>query len=67
MARETTYVVQAFNAGKGGHLKPDSSRQGRAGTQQVRRGSGVGRGSGSRHQRGGLRFSKGLKPEIARS
>ena len=24
MARETTYVVQAFNAGKGGHLKPDS-------------------------------------------
>lgn len=24
MARETTYIVQAFNAGKGGHLKPDS-------------------------------------------
>ena len=24
MVRETTYVVQAFNAGKGGHLKPDS-------------------------------------------
>src|SRR5258708_23407707 len=24
MARETTYVVQAFNAGKGGYLKPDS-------------------------------------------
>ena len=24
MARETTYVVQAFNAGKGGKLKPDS-------------------------------------------
>jgi hypothetical protein len=24
MARETTYVVQAFNAGKGGHLKADS-------------------------------------------
>lgn len=24
MARETTYVVQAFNAAKGGHLKPDS-------------------------------------------
>ena len=24
MTRETTYVVQAFNAGKGGHLKPDS-------------------------------------------
>jgi len=24
MARETTYVVQAFNAGKGGNLKPDS-------------------------------------------
>ena len=23
MASETTYVVQAFNAGKGGHLKPD--------------------------------------------
>lgn len=24
MARETIYIVQAFNAGKGGHLKPDS-------------------------------------------
>jgi hypothetical protein len=24
MARETAYFVQAFNAGKGGHLKPDS-------------------------------------------
>ena len=24
MARETTYFVQSFNAGKGGHLKPDS-------------------------------------------
>jgi hypothetical protein len=24
MARETTYVVQAFNAGKRGNLKPDS-------------------------------------------
>lgn len=24
MARETTYVVQAFNAGNGGHLRPDS-------------------------------------------
>jgi hypothetical protein len=24
MAREATYVVQAFNAGKGGHLKPVS-------------------------------------------
>jgi hypothetical protein len=24
MASETTYVVQAFNAGKGGRLKPDS-------------------------------------------
>jgi hypothetical protein len=24
MARETTYVVQAFNAGKGGNLKPDA-------------------------------------------
>jgi hypothetical protein len=23
MAREKTYVVQAFNAGKGGNLKPD--------------------------------------------
>ena len=25
MVRETTYVVQAFNAGKGGNLKADSS------------------------------------------
>ena len=24
MTRETTYFVQAFNAGKGGHLKPES-------------------------------------------
>jgi hypothetical protein len=24
MARETTYIVQGFNAGKGGHLKADS-------------------------------------------
>jgi hypothetical protein len=24
MARQTEYFVQAFNAGKGGHLKPDS-------------------------------------------
>ena len=24
MARETAYFVQAFSAGKGGHLKPDS-------------------------------------------
>jgi hypothetical protein len=24
MARETIYLVQAFNAGKGGRLKPDS-------------------------------------------
>jgi hypothetical protein len=24
MARETTYFVQTFNAGKGGNLKPDS-------------------------------------------
>nr|WP_249809502.1 MULTISPECIES: hypothetical protein [unclassified Bradyrhizobium] len=24
VARETIYIVQAFNAGKGGHLKPDS-------------------------------------------
>jgi hypothetical protein len=24
MAREIAYFVQAFNAGKGGHLKPDS-------------------------------------------
>ena len=24
MARETTYLVQAFNAGKGGHLKADT-------------------------------------------
>ena len=24
MARETSYFVQAFSAGKGGHLKPDS-------------------------------------------
>lgn len=24
MARETTYLVQAFNAGKGGHLKSDT-------------------------------------------
>ncbi|HLG79755.1 MAG TPA: hypothetical protein VKY22_01980 [Bradyrhizobium sp.] len=24
MARETTYVVQVFNTGKGGHLKPDA-------------------------------------------
>ena len=24
MVRETTYVVQAFNAGKGGNLKADS-------------------------------------------
>jgi hypothetical protein len=24
MARETTYFVQAFSAGKGGNLKPDS-------------------------------------------
>ena len=25
MARETTYFVQAFNAGKGGNLKPDAA------------------------------------------
>ncbi len=24
MARETSYFVQAFNAGKGGNLKPDA-------------------------------------------
>ncbi len=24
MARETTYIVQAFDAGRGGNLKPDS-------------------------------------------
>ena len=24
MTRETTYVVQAFSAGKGGHLRPDA-------------------------------------------
>ncbi|WP_244066143.1 hypothetical protein [Bradyrhizobium sp. Ce-3] len=43
MARETTYIVQAFNAGKGGHLKPDSpivcksASGGEAGAEQARR------------------------------
>jgi len=39
MARETAYIVQAFDAGKGGRLKPDSPIACKSATVALRLGS----------------------------